>query len=289
MFSRKILVGAILGMALLAGCMKGINYQATQYPAANLAQDNYQPGEGWRLVWSDEFDGKTIDTDNWNRQVEQAGRFNGEWQRYTNNDKNAYLDEGCLVISAIHESQVHGMDQYSSARLNTANKQNWKYGKIAARIQLPHGPGIWPAFWMLGANIDEAGGDTPWPQSGEIDILELYGSRDDGVVEANIHYAGKSGTHANMGSVPFALDEGRFADAFHVFELVWDADRISWFVDGVQFATTSIEDEEFAEFKHEFFLLFNIAVGGKSAGPPADNTRFPQLMYIDWVRVYQQG
>ena len=142
---------------------------------------------------------------------------------------------------------------------------------------------------MLGANIDEAGGDTPWPQSGEIDILELYGSRDDGVVEANIHYAGRSGTHASMGSVPFALDEGRFADAFHVFELVWDADRISWFVDGVQFATTSIEGEEFMEFQQEFFILFNIAVGGKSAGSPAENTLFPQLMYIDWVRVYQQG
>ena len=129
MFSRKILFGAIPVMAVSAGCMKGVNYPAVQYPAANLAQDNYQPGEGWQLVWSDEFDGTTIDTDNWNRQVEKAGRFNDEWQRYTNSDKNAYLDQGCLVISAIHESQVHGMDQYSSARLNTANKQTLEIRK----------------------------------------------------------------------------------------------------------------------------------------------------------------
>ena len=102
------------------------------------------------------------------KQIEQmtptakAGRFNDERQRYTNSSKNAYIENKQLVIKAIHESDKHGMDQYSSARLNTANKQTWKYGKIAARIKLPYGKGIWPAFWMLGANIDENGGDMHW-------------------------------------------------------------------------------------------------------------------------------
>ena len=110
---------------------------------------------------------------------------------------------------------------------------------------------------MLGANIDENGGDTPWPQSGEIDILEMYGSRDDGVIKANIHYADKSDQHASMGAVVTRLPEGRFADNCHVFELEWDANSLQWFVDD------------------------------RAAGSPDDSTQFPQTMYVDWVRVYK--
>lgn len=260
-----------------------------QYPAANLLDDAYQPGPGWTLVWSDEFDGEVLDEKNWNRQVEKAGRFNREWQRYTDSIENAYVEDGCLVIRAIHESDEHGMDQYTSARLNTANKQAWTYGKFAARIQLPHGKGVWPAFWMLGANIDENGGDTPWPETGEIDILELYGSRDDGVVEANIHYANDAGRHASMGSVAYELDDGRFADNFHVFELEWNSESLTWFVDGQQFASTPITADEFSEFHRDFFILLNIAVGGRAARSPDSTTVFPLQMYVDWVRVYQRS
>ncbi|NCF23591.1 MAG: family 16 glycosylhydrolase [Gammaproteobacteria bacterium] len=258
-----------------------------QYPAANLEEDTYQPGPNWQLVWSDEFEGETLDPAKWKRQVVEAGRFNREWQRYTDSRSNAYIDNGCLVIKAIHESDTHGPDQYTSARLHTLPENGWTYGKIAARIQLPYGHGIWPAFWMLGANIDENGGDTPWPQSGEIDILEMYGSRDNAVVEANIHYAGTSGRHASMGAVGTRLEQGKFADNFHVFEIEWDADRFQWFVDGRQFASTPIAGDEFSEFHKPFFILLNIAVGGRSAGPADDTTRFPQTMYVDWVRVYQ--
>ncbi|MBT8321382.1 MAG: glycoside hydrolase family 16 protein, partial [Eudoraea sp.] len=232
------------------------------------SEDNYQPGSEWNLAWSDEFESGTIDPNNWNLQVEPAGRFNDEWQRYTNSSENAYIENNQLVIKAIHKSDKHGMDQYSSARLNTANKLAWKYGKIAARIKLPYGEGIWPAFWMLGANIDENGGDTPWPQCGEIDILELYGSKDDGVIEVNLHYADKRDKHASMGAVSYKLDSGRFADDFHVFELEWDEEEISWLVDGVKFASLPIASEELSEFHREFFLLLNIAVGGSFAGRP---------------------
>ena len=248
----------------------------------------YQPGLDWKLVWADEFKGNSIDATNWTYQVEEAGRFNEEWQRYTNSSKNAYIADDCLVIKAIHESESHGMDQYTSARLHTAKKHSWKYGKIAARIKLPEGKGIWPAFWMLGANIDENGGDTPWPQSGEIDILELYGSKDDAVIEVNLHYADASGSHANMGAAAYKLKQGKFSDAFHVFELEWDDKEIAWFVDGVQVAFFPITSEELSEFHREFFLLFNVAVGGTFAGRPDDTTSFPQHMYVDWVRVYQK-
>jgi beta-glucanase (GH16 family) len=290
MHSQTFLAGLLLTM-IVAGCngtMTPARNDVVQYPAANLRNDTYQPGPGWQLVWSDEFDGQAIDSKNWNFQVVEAGSFNEEWQRYTSSSNNAYIDNGCLVIKAVHESDRHGMDQYTSARLNTANKQAWTYGKIAARIQLPHGKGAWPAFWMLGANIDENGGDTPWPQSGEIDILELYGSKDDAVVEANIHYAGDSGSHANMGAASFRLDNGKFADRFHVFELEWNADRLAWFVDGQLFASTPIISSSLSEFHKDFFILLNIAVGGRHSGRPDDTTRFPLYMYVDWVRVYQE-
>ena len=101
------------------------------------------------------------------------------------------------------------MDQYTSARLNTAQKYTFKYRKIASRIKLPQGHGIWPALRMLGANINENGGDAPWPRTGEIDILELYGSKDDGVIEANIHYVDDSGAHAMMGAASYKLKQGQ--------------------------------------------------------------------------------
>ncbi len=283
----SILVVGVFSAACTASGLSADNAPA-QYPAPNLANDTYQPGPGWKLVWADEFDGETLDPNKWRRQVVEAGRFNDEWQRYTNSENNAYIDNGCLVIKAIHESDKHGHDQYTSARLHTIPGDGWQYGRIAARIQLPYGRGIWPAFWMLGANIDENGGDTPWPQSGEIDILEMYGSRDNGVIEANIHYAGRTGKHASMGAVGTRLPEGRFADNFHVFELEWDADSLQWFLDGKRFASTSISAGQFSEFHEKFFILLNIAVGGRAAGRADDTTGFPQTMYVDWVRVYQR-
>jgi beta-glucanase (GH16 family) len=242
----------------------------------------------WTLVWSDEFKESNIDTNNWNYQIVEAGKYNDEWQRYTNSSENAYIEDDCLVIKAIHESEEHGMDQYTSARLNTANKQTWKYGKIAARIKLPQGNGMWPAFWMLGANINENGGDTPWPQSGEIDILELYGSKDNAVVEGNLHYANQSNKHTMTGAVAYELDEDIFADDFHVFELIWEEEKITWLVDGEAYTSAPITAEEMSEFHKEFFILLNVAVGGAWAGRPDDSTTFPQYMYVDWVRVYQK-
>ncbi len=283
-------IGPLLLLLVMSVCDAGPAPQKdapVQYPAANLKSDTYHPGPGWQLVWADEFQGDTLDPAKWRRQVVEAGRFNKEWQRYTDGSANAYIDDCCLVIKAIHETDAHGPDQYTSARVHTLPENGWRYGRIAARIQLPYGQGIWPAFWMLGANIDENGGDTPWPQSGEIDILEMYGSKDNAVVEANIHYAGKTGQHASMGAVATRLEQGKFADNFHVFEIEWDADQIQWFVDGKRFVSTSISGNEFSEFHEPFFILLNIAVGGRSAGPADDTTRFPQTMYVDWVRVYQ--
>jgi beta-glucanase (GH16 family) len=255
---------------------------------AQPAQAQNMEDNKWSLVWSDEFDQETISKKNWTFQVEEAGRFNEEWQRYTDHSENAYLENNCLVIEAKHVSNQHGMDQYTSARLHTANKQSWKYGKISAKIKLPEGKGIWPAFWMLGENIDENGGDTPWPQCGEIDILELYGTKDDGAIEVNAHYADSSNQHAFMGAETYKLDQGKFSDHFHVFDLEWTSEHLKWYVDGNKIAEMDISGPYLTEFHKPFFLLLNIAVGGTFAGRPDDATVFPQKMYIDWVRVYQE-
>lgn len=287
---RYILSALLFSLVILCACHADEEHgmrNDIRYPAANLDDDNYDPGPGRDLVWSDEFKGTTLDPDNWVRQVVKAGRFNGEWQRYTDSVENAYIEDDCLVIKAIHEGDVHASDQYTSARLHSVTSDAWQYGKIAARIQLPYGKGIWPAFWMLGANIAENGGDTPWPQSGEIDILEMYGSRNNGRVEANIHYANRKDRHESMGAESYTLEDGWFADAFHVFEIEWDEEGIEWFVDGRKFASTSISGDEFSEFHKPFFILLNIAVGGRAAGAPEDSTVLPQVMYVDWVRVYQ--
>jgi len=267
----------------LTSCMK----QTSETPESNSQNLENSDSGKWSLIWSDEFEGTAIDSTKWNFQKEPAGRFNEEWQRYTTSSENAYVENNHLVIKAIHESDTHGLDQYTSARLNTAGKFSFKYGKVSARIKLPYSEGIWPAFWMLGTNIDENGGDTPWPQCGEIDILELYGSKDDAVIEVNAHYADSTGNHNQMHAKSYTLKEGIFADEFHIFELEWTPEELVWFVDGNKVENFDISSDGFSEFHRGFFLLLNIAVGGTFAGRPDESSIFPQYMYVDWVRVYQ--
>ena len=252
-------------------------------PAKN--PDNYRVGKDWKLVWSDEFRGRELDLKNWTRQI-LPNPYNKEWQQYFDRKENSYVKNGYLVLKAIHHGKKHGDKMYTSARLHTGHKQAWQYGKIAARIQLPHGKGIWPAFWMLGDDIDEIGGKTPWPKCGEIDILELYGTRDDSVVEANLHY--DDGGHKMSGAVSFKLDKGKFADQFHVFEIEWTEKQIAWLVDGKKYHHVDISGENMEEFHRKFHILLNIAVGGASAGRPDETTPFPAYMFVDWVRVYQR-
>ncbi|MEM9079377.1 MAG: glycoside hydrolase family 16 protein [Verrucomicrobiota bacterium] len=253
------------------------------YPAKN--PDTYQPGSNWSLVWSDEFQGQTLNPDNWTRQI-LPKPYNDEWQQYFDHEENAYLEDGYLVLKAIHHSNTHSPQQYTSARLHTGGKQSWQYGKIAARIQLPHGQGIWPAFWMLGANCDEIGGSTRWPECGEIDIFELYGSRDDGAIEVNFHY--EDNGHQTMGAQNYKLPRGMFAEHFHIFELEWNHQHLIWRLDGKTIHTANITADTMQELHQPYYLLLNIAVGGEWAGRPDNTTSFPALMYVDWVRVYQQ-
>ena len=242
----------------------------------------------WKLIWSDEFDGTELDPARWNRQVEKAGRFNKEWQYYTDDSANAYIDEGQLVIEARHHADKHGPGNYSSARLNTAGLFSFCFGRLEARIKLPHGKGLWPALWMLGANCSENGGDTDWPFCGEIDILELYGSVCDATIETNIHYAGPDDEHRMLEPPHYKLPTGIFADDFHVFSMDWDEECIVCAVDGIEYTRIDIRDAEYDVFRTPHFILMNIALGGISGPGPDASTSFPQRMTIDWIRVYQR-
>jgi len=249
---------------------------------------------GWRLIWSDEFDGPANtppDPAKWGYDIGGGGWGNAEWQYYTDRTENAALDgNGSLVITAKTEDPastpyrcLYGACLYTSARLLTKGKFEFTYGRVEARIKIPSTQGIWPAFWMLGSNINT----KPWPSCGEIDILENIG-KEPTTVHGTIHgpgYAGSAGpSQAYTQTVPFAED-------YHIYALEWEPQAIRWYVDGNLYGTKTPADLEQGRqwvFDHPFFLILNVAVGGQWPGLPDETTRFPQTMKVDYVRVYQR-
>ena len=179
----------------------------------------------------------------------------------------------------------YGPCQYTSARLITKGKFDLKYGRFEARIKVPRGQGVWPAFWMLGNNIDTAG----WPQSGEIDIMENIG-REPSIVHGTVHGPGYSG--ANGIGAPFSLSGNTpFADGFHTYAIEWSASEMRWYVDNIQYQVLtpkSLPQGSTWVFDHPFFMILNFAVGGSWPGNPDANTTFPQTMQVDFVRVYRR-
>lgn len=246
----------------------------------NIAEDdpNYDPN----LVWSEEFNYTGLpDPSKWNFETGGGGWGNNELQYYTDNESNAYVDNGVLTITA-REEQVGGRD-YTSARITTQGKFDVKYGRIEARIKLPYGQGIWPAFWMLGANFSQVG----WPMCGEIDIMEMVGGPNrDNTCHSTIHWD-NNGQHAEYGQ-SYTLPSGIFADNFHVFGITWNAQQIRGYVDDVQYFVADITPAGLSEFQNNFFLILNVAVGGNWPGSPDETTEFPQTMQVDWIRVYQE-
>lgn len=237
----------------------------------------------YQLVWSDEFETEGLpDTANWKFQTGGHGWGNNELQYYSNKACNAYVSNGHLVITA--KKQKHEKWDYTSARLYTKNTNKIiKYGKIEARIKLPYGQGIWPAFWMLGVNIESAG----WPACGEIDIMEMVGGNNrENTAHGTMHWKGTKGHHKYQGD-KIKLEQGTFSDDFHVFAIEWTKEEIIWSMDGEVYHRMDITSPEFEAFHKEFYLLLNVAVGGNWPKYPDETTTFPQKMEIDYVRVYQ--
>jgi beta-glucanase (GH16 family) len=251
---------------------------------------NRARAQSWTLVWSDEFDGSAgsaPDVTKWGYDIGGNGWGNNELESYTSRTQNAFLDgSGNLVIKVINENFT-GQDgiarNYTSARLLTKGKFQQKYGRIEARIKIPFGQGIWPAFWMLGDDIDQAG----WPTCGEIDIMENVG-REPSTNHGSMHGPGYSGGSPLTGT--FTLPSGQhFSDDFHIFAIEWDPNTVRFYVDANLYETHTPTDMPAGGtwvYEHPFFILLNVAVGGSFPGNPDSSTVFPQTMLVDYVRVY---
>jgi len=237
-----------------------------------------------RLLWHDEFDGPAGQLPDSQRWQFDIGTDWGNLQLEFDTDRpsNVSLDgQGNLAIVARQE-EFEGQ-RYTAGRIKTKDLFEPTHGRIEARIHLPVGQGIWPAFWMLGANLDQVG----WPQCGEIDIME-YRGHEPHVLHGTIHGPGYAGDDA-LGNKTI-LEEGGFHLGFHVFAIEWRENSIEWFLDGELYHQVRAEDlPPDTEWVYDapFFLLLNIAVGGRWPGSPDEHTKFPQTMLIDWVRVYE--
>jgi beta-glucanase (GH16 family) len=276
-------------VAVFVACLAASGCGRSASPPSSPAVSPSTAGSAWVLTWSDEFDGPagaTVDATKWAFDLGGHGWGNQELQYYTDRARNASLDgEGHLVIQALPET-YRGADgvtrDYTSARVKTQGRFVQAYGRFEARLQVPFGQGLWPAFWMLGEDIGTAG----WPACGEIDVMENIG-REPSVVHGTIHGPGYSGAEGPSGLL--TLPGGaRFADGFHVFAVEWEPSVLRWYVDGQLYHTRTPADLSGRRwvFDHPFFLLLNVAVGGSWPGSPDATTVFPQVMRVDYVRVY---
>lgn len=262
MMKRRNLLSLLLVLAMIISLIPGVN--------ANAATT-------WNQVWSDEFDGTSLNTSNWIAEsgTGSSGWGNNELQYYTNRSQNLQVTGGNLVITAQKES--YGGMNYTSARIKTQGLRNFTYGKIEARIKLPTGQGLWPAFWMLGSNITSVN----WPYCGEIDIMERVNNN--AFVNGTVHWDANG--YASYGNVSGNIDFSQF----HTYAIEWDANYIKWFVDGIKFNEILITNGtgNTEEFQKQFFIILNLAVGGNWPGSPNTSTPFPSQMLVDYVRVYQ--
>jgi beta-glucanase (GH16 family) len=240
------------------------------------------------LLWSDEFDGVSLDSTKWNIETGMSGWGNNEWQNYTGDPENLKVENGNLVITARCDSGICGDKDGSitSARINTKDKFTFQYGTIQARIKAPPGQGMWAAFWMLGSNFDTDG----WPKCGEVDIMEIFdGASTNDRVHSVLHWYDIDDPRANNGHV-YEGDSVQFAtplsDDFHTYELNWDENRVVGKVDNQQIFTKVINPTTMSEFLNDFFLVLNVAVGGNLGADPVTDQTWQHEMLVDWIRVY---
>ena len=303
-----VVLAALLGLAALVGCSSDEDSSSAEEsaPGPDAAPSSApttvtvpptsaaiaapepippEPPEGMELVWSDEFDGDSIDRANWAFDIGGWGWGNGEAQHYTDRPENARLENGLLVIELRQERYEDSY--YTSARLLTQGLQEFQYGRIEARIKVPKGAGTWPAFWMLGAGFEHHAEDPAkrWPNVGEIDIMEYVGREPD-LVLGTLHGPG----YAGAGSLSrWNRQDYEIGDDWHTFAVDWNADRIQWFYDGEMYyelGPANLGNREWV-FDQPFFMILNLALGGTLGGNIAADLQFPIHYYVDWVRVYQ--
>ncbi len=244
-----------------------------------------EPPAGMELVWSDEFDGDSVNLDNWTYDIGGWGWGNGEAQYYTDRPENARPENGVLVIE-LRKEQIED-NSFTSARLRTQGLQEFQYGRIEARLKVPAGLGTWPAFWMLGANFeqDAAEQERNWPFVGEIDIMEYTGKEPD-LILGTVHGPGYSGAG---GKSKWFRQDFDIADDWHVFAVDWNQERIQWFFNDEMYFELKPEDMGQREwvFDAPFFIILNLAHGGTLGGVIDLELEYPIQYLADYVRVYQ--
>lgn len=255
----------------------------TYFPVDKAGYSTPLAYDGMTLVWKDEFMGKTLDAAHWTYETGGGGWGNNELEYYTSSPNNIYLSDGNLVIEARKETKA--TYNYTSARIKTQAKKTFTYGRVDIRARLPKGKGLWPALWMLGSNITQAG--YGWPACGEIDIMELVGHTP-ATVHATVHWGVSGGAHYYSGN-SYSLSQGDFSSSFHVFSLIWEENKMTFLTDDqVYYTVTNTEIGSNYPFNLPFFFIFNVAVGGNWPGSPDATTVFPQRMIVDYIRVFQK-
>lgn len=268
MYKRTLIFINLISLSLLFSCSN--TKKATTIP------------KEYKLVWADEFDGNDINKDNWSFVIWDAGKVNNEWQKYVESSDNYKVEGGKLYITATKTGE-HEKGGYTSTRLSSQKKKEFKYGRIEFRAKMPKGRGTWPALWMLGANINEVG----WPMSGEIDIMEYVGFQPD-TTHSNVHTKYQSGVTDFHATIPLKTVE----EEFHNYGIIWTQDSIQFYTDSITNITNiyspSKKTLENWPLNQTYYLIMNFAVGGAWGGKEGvDENIWPQTMIVDYIRVYQ--
>jgi beta-glucanase (GH16 family) len=283
---HKLLLSTLLIALGVIGCVPeektGPDQTGSKVTIPKLGATSPTSYTNMKLVWADEFDGTALNSDFWSFETGNGsnGWGNNELQFYRT--QNTSIQDGHLVITA--KKEPFGGKEYTSSRIITKSKKEFRYGRVDIRAALPKGQGIWPALWMLGSNFDT----VSWPACGEIDIMEMIGGGGrENTVHGTVHWQNE-GKHAQFGGKT-TLPSGTFSDQFAVYSITWDATSIRWFVDNKQYHVIDTTPAELDEFRRNFFFIFNVAVGGNWPGSPNTTTTFPQHMIVDYVRVFQSN
>lgn len=275
LLSKILLIQFALISISFASCSKD---DSTTAP-----KDSIPEISGYTLVWNDEFDGQYINPNKWSWEVNGDGGGNNELQYYTALPTNSFIENGKLIIRAIHENYQNR--EYTSARLRTKDKGDWLYGRIEVSAKVPTGVGTWPAIWMLPTDWSYGG----WPASGEIDIMEHVGY-DPNVIHGSIHTKAYNHTIGTQKSKQLTIPTA--TTQFHLYAIEWFADHIDFYIDNYKYFTFNNENKgwEYWPFDKRFHLILNLAVGGNWGGAQGvDANAFPAQMEVDYVRVYKKN
>lgn len=298
---KKKLLAICFGAATIASiataCASKTDIQDNVEAVADVVEDTIEEEiiktetpeiSGYNLLWSDEFDGATLDDSKWTRELRDPGWTNNELQEYTDSEENIFVKDGHLVLKAVKEDR-NGSDYYTSGKVNSQNKQDFMYGKVVVSAKVPEGQGLWPAIWMMPQDESFYG---QWPKCGEIDIMEVLGN-DVSTSYSTIHYGEP---HAEQQGI-ITLDNGTFASDFHEYSVEWEPGEMRFYTDNELvltvndwFSANGDDEKEYpAPFNQPFFVQMNLAVGGNWPGNPDATTDFENAEFvIDYVRVYQK-